>query len=100
MSAILWLLQRASGLVLVLLAGIHLAVQHALFPVPFRRDVLLGVDWLLLAVVLYHGFNGIRTIAHDYLSGPRAQRITDYVLWATGLAVFAYGSWGLAAFVR
>jgi len=99
-SAILWLLQRASGLVLVLFAGIHLGVQHGLFPVPLRREVLLGVDWLLLGVVLYHGFNGIRTIAHDYLSGPWAQRITDYVLWVAGLAVFLYGSWGLAAFAR
>jgi succinate dehydrogenase hydrophobic anchor subunit len=71
-----------------------------LFPVPLRREVLLGVDWLLLGVVLYHGFNGIRTIAHDYLSAPGAQRIADYVLWVAGVAVFLYGSWGLAAFVR
>ncbi len=100
MSAALWLLQRASGLVLVLLAGIHVGLQHALFPVPLRREVLLGVDWLLLGIVLYHGFNGIRTIAHDYLTGPWAQRATDWMLWVAGLALFLYGSWGLAAFAR
>jgi succinate dehydrogenase hydrophobic anchor subunit len=99
-SAILWLLQRASGLVLVLLAGIHLGVQHALFPVPLRREVLLGVDWLLLGIVLYHGFNGIRTIAHDYLKAPGTRRATDWMLWVAGLALLLYGSWGLAAFGR
>lgn len=100
MSAALWLLQRASGLVLVLLAGIHVGLQHALFPVPLRREALLGVDWLLLGIVLYHGFNGIRTIAHDYLTGPSAQRAADWMLWVAGLALFLYGSWGLAAFAR
>ena len=100
MSAILWALQRASGLLLVVLAGIHLGVQHALFPVPFRRSVLLGVDWLLLGVVLYHGLNGVRTVAHDYLSGPGAQQAVDWALWIAGLALLVYGSWGLAAFVR
>ncbi len=100
MSAILWVLQRASGLLLVGLAGIHLGVQHALFLVPFRRSVLLGVDWLLLGVVLYHGLNGVRTIAHDYLSSRGAQQAVDWALWIAGLALFVYGSWGLAAFAR
>lgn len=100
MSAILWLFQRASGLVLVLLAGIHLGAQHALFPVSLRRGVLLGVDWLLLGIVLYHGFDGVRTIAHDYLRGPGARRTADWVLWTAALVLFLYGSWGLAAFAR
>jgi succinate dehydrogenase hydrophobic anchor subunit len=100
MSAMLWVLQRASGLLLVFLVGIHLGVHYALFPVSFRRGVLLGVDWLLLGIVLYHGCNGLRTIAHDHLSGPRAQRAADWALVGTGLALFLYGSWGLAAFAR
>lgn len=100
MSAILWLLQRASGLVLVLLVAIHLGVQHTLFAVPLRRAVLIAVDWMLLAAALYHGLNGLRTVAYDYLHRAGAQRAVNWTLWLTGLALFLYGSWGLWAFIR
>lgn len=100
MPAILWLLQRASGLALVPLAGLHVGVQHALLPVGIRRPVLIAVDWLLLAIVLYHGLNGVRTVAYDYVARPRAQRVVDWTLWAVGLALFAYGSWGLFLLTR
>lgn len=100
MSALLWILQRASGLLLVALAGVHLSVQHGLFPVPFRPQVVLAIDWCLLAVVLYHGLNGLRTVAYDYIGRPGAQRAVNWVLWTSGLALFLYGSWGLTAFVR
>jgi succinate dehydrogenase hydrophobic anchor subunit len=99
-TAVLWVLQRASGLFLVLLAGLHVGVQHGLFSLSFRRPVLLGIDWLLLAIVLYHGLNGVRTIAYDYLSGRSAQQAVDRLLWVLGLALFAYGSWGLVLFLR
>lgn len=100
MSAALWLLQRASGLLLVVLAGIHLGVQHSLFHVPLRRTVLIGVDWVLLAVVLYHGLNGLRTVAYDYVHRPAMQRMMDAALWIAGVALLSYGSWGLLAFIR
>jgi len=96
-SALLWLLQRASGLLLVVLAGAHVTVQLGLAAVPLRRAVLLGVDWLLLAGVLYHGLNGVRTVVFDYVSRPAAQRAADWLLWLTGLALFLYGAWGLSA---
>ncbi|MGQ0548153.1 MAG: hypothetical protein ACT4PY_00570 [Armatimonadota bacterium] len=100
MSAALWLLQRASGLLLVLLVGIHVGVQHGLFRVPLRRTMLIGVDWLLLAVVLYHGLNGVRTVAYDYIHRRPAQRMVDWALWIAGLVLFFYGSWGLLGFIR
>jgi succinate dehydrogenase hydrophobic anchor subunit len=98
-SAVLWLLQRVSGLLLVGLAGLHVGVQYGLFPSPFRRPVLIGVDWLLLGLVLYHGFNGLRTIALDYIGGREGQRLVNRLLWILGLALFAYGGWGLAVMV-
>lgn len=100
MSAALWMLQRASGLLLIVLVGVHLGVQHNLFHVPLRRTVLIGVDWLLLAVVLYHGLNGLRTIAYDYIHRRPAQRAVDLGLWIAGAALFIYGTWGLLVFIR
>lgn len=100
MIAALWMLQRASGLLLIALVGLHVGVQHNLFQLPLRRTVLIGVDWLLLAVALYHGLNGLRTVAYDYIHRRPAQRAVDLALWVSGLALFVYGSWGLLAFIR
>jgi succinate dehydrogenase hydrophobic anchor subunit len=99
-NAILWVLQRAAGLVLVLLVGAHLGAQVALFPVPLRRHVLLAVDGLLLAAVLYHGLAGMRTIGHDYLRSRGARRAADAAPWAAGAGLTAYGFWALAAYWR
>jgi succinate dehydrogenase hydrophobic anchor subunit len=98
MSAILWTLQRASGLLLVLLVALHLGAQAALFPVPLRRHTLLGIDAVLLGAVLYHGVAGVRTIAHDYLRSAAARRAADVGLWCAGAALAAYGVWRLAAY--
>ena len=100
MSAILWVLQRASGLVLVAVAGLHVVVQAALLPVAIRRPTLLAIDWVLLALVLYHGLNGVRTVALDYASGPTAQRTISTALWIIGVGLFAYGGWGLLVLAR
>lgn len=100
MSALLWLLQRASGLVLVILAGLHVGVQYGLLPFSIRRPALIVVDWFLLTFLLYHGLNGVRTVAYDYVTRPQAQRLVDWVLWAAGLTLFAYGSWGLILLIR
>jgi succinate dehydrogenase hydrophobic anchor subunit len=100
MNAFLWMLQRASGLLLVALVGVHMGVQYGAVPSPFRRPVLLGIDWVLLALVLFHGINGLRTIAYDHIVQRRTQRAVGAALWLAGLALFAYGGWGLAMLSR
>jgi succinate dehydrogenase / fumarate reductase membrane anchor subunit len=99
-SAILWVLHRTSGLALVVVAGLHVVVQAALFPVPIGRPVLLIVDWALLALALYHGLNGVRTVALDYVHRPPAQRTVSAALWVVGLGLFIYGGWGLLLLAR
>jgi succinate dehydrogenase hydrophobic anchor subunit len=96
----LWILQRASGLALVVVAGLHVVVQAALLPVAIGRPTLLVLDWVLLALVLYHGLNGVRTVALDYVPRPAAQRIVTVLLWAIGVGLFAYGGWGLRLLAR
>ncbi len=94
-------MNRGSAVVLaalVALAGLVLLPRRA--PVGAAPAGAPNRHWLLLAVVLYHGLNGVRTITHDYLGVLGAQRVVDWWLWIGGLALFIYGSWGLAAFVR
>ena len=85
---------------LIVFAGLHVGVQYGFWGSPFRRPVLIGIDWAMLALVLYHGVNGLRTIAYDYISDPTTQRLVSGVLWIAGLALFIYGSWGLSAMSR
>lgn len=100
MSAFLWMFQRASGLVLIALVGVHVGIQYGFVTTSFRRPVLLAIDWIMLALAVYHGVNGLRTIAYDYLGHSPAQRAVSAALWVAGLVLFAYGSWGLALMGR
>lgn len=100
MRAFLWLLQRVSGLLLIAFVGLHVGVQYGFWASPFRRSVLMGIDWIMLGLVVYHGVNGLRTIAYDYVGNPATQRLVSSVLWAAGLALLAYGTWGLSAMSR
>jgi succinate dehydrogenase hydrophobic anchor subunit len=86
--------------VLVALVGLHVVVQAALLPIAIRRPTLLTIDWVLLALVLYHGLNGLRTVALDYVRTPGVLRTISAVLWIAGLGLFAYGGWGLLILSR
>lgn len=100
MRALLWVLQRASGLLLVVVAGSHIAVQQGFLPFAIPRPTLIAIDGALLALVLYHGLNGLRTVVFDYITQRGSQRVIDWALWAAGLALFAYGGWGLVLLMR
>ena len=72
---------RVSGVALVFLALGHLIIMHlvnnvdtidyafvaARYATPFWRTY----DGLMLILALLHGFNGLRTIIDDYLTGGR-----------------------------
>ena len=36
-----------------------------------------GFDWLLLMIVLFHGFLGVRTVMHDYVHRPQLRAVLD-----------------------
>lgn len=78
-----WLFMRLSGLSLVVLSLLHFALTHIVIDVvetdfafvsdrwanPFWRVF----DWLLLALALAHGLNGLRGIVGDYVGSRRAR---------------------------
>ena len=98
-----WLIQRISGLALVLFVVAHvLAISQAnlgltgpLFTMfdglrnPFwsvNRTVLV-IDLLMLGIIAFHGMNGIRIVLFDIGVGVglRSQKVVFYVLIATGV---------------
>lgn len=111
-----WVLQRITGVVLVVLMTIHIVVNHFgnidKVGTPGHGDLIMFNDvayrlgmafwWVidisLLAFVLFHGFNGIRNIAIDMGLTARANRLITVVLWILGLVGFGFGLAALIAF--
>ncbi|HLZ72447.1 MAG TPA: hypothetical protein VKV26_21285 [Dehalococcoidia bacterium] len=118
-----WFLQRVTGVVLVVLMFVHIAVNHfgnlskdltkggprggdliRFQDVAYRLDHV-AITWLwwivdvsLLAFVLFHGFNGIRNIAIDMGITGRAERVVTGFLTLVGLVGLVFGVMALLAF--
>lgn len=105
----LWALHLFSGAALVVLLGVHMAVQHyprvaswlgwagenvRSYPSVAARGASSG--WVLLYVLLlgfavYHGMYGLRRILHEVWQSPGAMRAVDVAVVALGVVVLVYG---------
>ena len=52
---------------------------------------------LLLAVALYHGLYGLRTILFELTLKPAAEKAITIVLLMVGLGLLGLGTWGAIA---
>jgi len=114
-----WFIQRVTGVFLVVLLGVHIAVEHfgnldkpgvrdrereliVFSDVAHRMTMAMWwvIDIALLAFVLFHGLNGIRNIALDLGVKSSGDKIVTALLTVIGLAAFAFGIAGLIAFRR
>lgn len=115
-----WILQRITGVVLVVLMAIHIVVNHfgnldkvgktingvnhsdlIIFnDVAYRLSMAFWwvIDVALLVFVLFHGFNGIRNIALDMGLTDRAEKAVTAVLVVVGVIGFGFGLAALIAF--
>ncbi len=112
-----WFLQRVSGLLLISLVGVHMWMGHfsglgdviggsqeevVLYEVVKRRlaqGLFIFVDFSLLALVLYHGLSGLRSVLLEW--GPAARRGNQVSigLLLLGVVTFAYGARVLLVFI-
>lgn len=96
-----WFFQRVTGVALVFYVGLHIFVIHfastggrmrfdevmARLESPF----FISLDLILLAVVLYHGLNGLRIVLLDFGVGVKHQAALFWVLGAIGVILFGFG---------
>jgi succinate dehydrogenase / fumarate reductase cytochrome b subunit len=103
-----WLLQRVTGLLLVVYLFIHLWVLHYanMGEVTFDRilsrlqsPAFLVFDLMLLALVIFHALNGVMMVVIDLGIGQRAQRMLFWGLVLLGLALFLFGVYALWPFI-
>ncbi len=76
----LWYLMRLTGVALFVLALGHFLIMHVLFdPANQSAEWIASqrwnsifwrsYDWLLLMMVMFHAFMGVRTVVADYAKG-------------------------------
>jgi succinate dehydrogenase / fumarate reductase membrane anchor subunit len=97
-----WYLMRVSGVALLVLALTHFSLQHFVFDPSQQNSNWIfqqrwnsvfwrTFDWLLLSMVLFHSFMGMRTVTKDYLrGGPRTLALM--MLAIVGAVLFAMGT--------
>ncbi|MGI9033817.1 MAG: succinate dehydrogenase [Acidimicrobiales bacterium] len=104
----LWLFMRLSGLALVFLALVHFAITHIANDVVKTDHAFVArrwdnplwrfFDWLLLALALAHGLNGLRRIIDDYVRPPRARTAAMAFVVALSGTLFLWGTFTIVAF--
>ncbi len=104
-----WIFMRVSGVVLLFMALIHLAVMHIInnvdvidyafvarrYALPFWRIY----DWLMLSLALLHGFNGARVLVDDYFRPGGRRTTTLAVLYLLAFVIYILGSYTILTFV-
>lgn len=86
-----WVLQRITGLLLVMYLMVHMWGMHFRFEFKTPLDgvftYVLSTEFFLIILVLivYHGFNGICSVAIDLIGGIRLQRWLFWIFMVLGV---------------
>jgi succinate dehydrogenase / fumarate reductase membrane anchor subunit len=98
-----WFLQALTGVLLVILLGVHMVANHFIVAGGLRTyaDVVaylknafvFGWEIVFLAAVTWHALLGARTIVFDFGLGPQVERRVNVALTVIGVLTFAYGVW-------
>ncbi|MDA8027188.1 MAG: succinate dehydrogenase hydrophobic membrane anchor subunit [Actinomycetota bacterium] len=97
-----WFFMRISGLILFFLALIHFSITHIFNDVTTTTVAFVAkrwanplwrvFDWLLLALGLMHGSNGLRFIMDDYIRTPRRRAFAKAFMYSLSAALFVVGT--------
>ena len=88
----LWILQRITAVLLVALVALHLWTSN--FATGWPSFLKAAIDLSLLGLALFHGLNGVRTVALDFGLGLRARRYLATSLTMLGFVAFLFGVYG------
>ena len=101
-----WIGQVVSGVLLVVLLGVHIVTQHFVVKGGLRdyaqvvsylaNPVVLAVESLFVVVLIWHAMLGLRAILLDFGFGPRGQARITYGVALLGALTAAYSFWLIA----
>ena len=88
----LWLFQRITAVLLVIVLGLHLWLAN-FGQASASLRAMLGL--ILLGLALFHGLNGVRTVILDFDVGVQGRKLTTVMLLLLGAASLLFGVHGL-----
>ena len=105
-----WFFQRLSAGLLIVLLTVHIYLDHyaqvgAEIDVGWVHERLgqilyIAVDYTMLAMVIFHGLNGSRTILFDFDMFLKRKKAVDVGLWILGIAMLIWGIIVLLPFIK
>lgn len=97
-----WLFMRYSGILLIPLVWIHVAINDVLVGVHAIDLSYVAARWAewgwriydmaLLAFTFAHGMNGLRTVTYDYIHENKLRRWLDWAFIILWLQITAIGA--------
>ncbi len=104
-----WILQAFTGVLLVVLLGLHMVVQHFVVAGGLRNyqqvvqyisnPFLFLLEIGFLIIVTWHALLGVRAIILDLGLKPATERKVTAFLSIVGVVIVAYGIWLSATIV-
>jgi len=105
-GSLAWLFQVISGVLLVLLLGLHIITQHFVANGGLRdyaqvlsylsNPAVLAVESLFVIVLIWHAMLGLRAVLLDFGFGRRGQALITRAVVALGAVTAAYSFWLIA----
>jgi succinate dehydrogenase cytochrome b556 subunit len=105
-GSLTWILQVISGVLLVLLLGVHIIMQHFVASGGLRdyaqvlsylsNPVVVTVETVFVIVLIWHAMLGLRSVLLDFGPGPRGQALITRGVVALGTVTAAYSFWLIA----
>lgn len=103
-----WFFMRISGLVLIFMALLHFSITHivndvvetdaAFVTARWDNPLWRAYDWVLLALGLLHGLNGLRLIMDDYVRKPAKRALVKAIVYGVTTVLFLYGTLTIITF--
>ena len=108
-SAYGWLFQRITGIFLAFFLILHIQALH--FTSDWKVDFSLVTQrlestlWVIFYVIfvpalLFHGFNGVWQVVHDYRPKAGTVKAVKAVLWVLGIVISVWGYYLIATFSK
>ncbi|MCL4534521.1 MAG: hypothetical protein M1370_05090 [Bacteroidetes bacterium] len=104
-----WLVQRVTAALLLVFLGTHFWVLHfaladesitfSSVTARLQTPFFAVVDSALLAIVLFHGLNGLRAVLLDFDFAQRIERALTWILIFVGVVTLAFGLFALVPFI-
>jgi succinate dehydrogenase hydrophobic anchor subunit len=98
-----WLIQALTGILLIVLLGLHMLAHHFVVEGGLRtyadvlayvsNPIIIVLEIALLVVVTYHALLGLRAVIFDLGLSATQERSVTTTLTVLGLVMIGYGIW-------